>query len=436
MRPGKFLLLAAAVVSVLVITSAGAKAITLSEAVKIAMEKNHDVLSAREELVKAEGLVKVARGSFYPSVSAGAEATTREKTPVRQDSELYGADLTLEQSIYEGGRLRAYRAQADYNTLVALNSLSSVEQQVAYQVYEGFYSILHGEENVKTAEEALAYAENYALEMRKRREVGLATDLEVTRAEQLLVTSRKELVRAQNELESARLELARLLRLPDGRKVTADGQLEYVPVDVESRDSVGYALENSPDLEVLRQEVKMQEKNIDIARSDLRPSVSMSASWQFDDPATGITGDRDGDDTWSVRIRADFPLFDSGITKGKVEQEQATLRQSERSVEKRADELRSGIKTIILELDTAENNVMESIKNLELARESLRLAEVGVREGVGIQLDVLDARRSLTQARLSWASAVMNYELKAAELRKAEGRLVSWLLDNEEGREE
>jgi outer membrane protein TolC len=436
MRPGKFLLLAAAVVSVLVITSAGAKAITLSEAVKIAMEKNHDVLSAREELVKAEGLVKVARGSFYPSVSAGAEATTREKTPVRQDSELYGADLTLEQSIYEGGRLRAYRAQADYNTLVALNSLSSVEQQVAYQVYEGFYSILHGEENVKTAEEALAYAENYALEMRKRREVGLATDLEVTRAEQLLVTSRKELVRAQNELESARVELARLLRLPDGRKVTADGQLEYVPVDVESRDSVGYALENSPDLEVLRQEVKMQEKNIDIARSDLRPSVSMSASWQFDDPATGITGDRDGDDTWSVRIRADFPLFDSGITKGKVEQEQATLRQSERSVEKRADELRSGIKTIILELDTAENNVMESIKNLELARESLRLAEVGVREGVGIQLDVLDARRSLTQARLSWASAVMNYELKAAELRKAEGRLVSWLLDNEEGREE
>lgn len=436
MRPGKFLLLAAAVVSVLVITSAGAKAITLSEAVKIAMEKNHDVLSAREELVKAEGLVKVARGSFYPSVSAGAEATTREKTPVRQDSELYGADLTLEQSIYEGGRLRAYRAQADYNTLVALNSLSSVEQQVAYQVYEGFYSILLGEENVKTAEEALAYAENYALEMRKRREVGLATDLEVTRAEQLLVTSRKELVRAQNELESARVELARLLRLPDGRKVTADGQLEYVPVDVESRDSVGYALENSPDLEVLRQEVKMQEKNIDIARSDLRPSVSMSASWQFDDPATGITGDRDGDDTWSVRIRADFPLFDSGITKGKVEQEQATLRQSERSVEKRADELRSGIKTIILELDTAENNVMESIKNLELARESLRLAEVGVREGVGIQLDVLDARRSLTQARLSWASAVMNYELKAAELRKAEGRLVSWLLDNEEGREE
>jgi len=180
----------------------------------------------------------------------------------------------------------------------------------------------------------------------------------------------------------------------------------------------------------------MQEKNIDIARSDLRPSLSMSASWQFDDPATGITGDRDGDDTWSVRIRADFPLFDSGITKGKVEQEKATLRQSERSVEKKADELRSEIKTIILELDTAENNVMESIKNLELARESLRLAEVGVREGVGIQLDVLDARRSLTQARLSWASAVMNYELKAAELRKAEGRLVSWLLDNEEGREE
>jgi outer membrane protein TolC len=56
---------------------------------------------------------------------------------------------------------------------------------------------------------------------------------------------------------------------------------------------------------------------------------------------------------------------------------------------------------------------------------------VGYREGVGIQLDVLDARAELTDARRLLSLSVRNYNLALANLRRAEGRLKSFSLQRD-----
>jgi outer membrane protein TolC len=66
---------------------------------------------------------------------------------------------------------------------------------------------------------------------------------------------------------------------------------------------------------------------------------------------------------------------------------------------------------------------------VEIAAESLRLAEVGYREGVNVQLDVLEARTRLTEARQELASALKNYRLYRARLWRAEGSLRENVLD-------
>jgi len=410
--------------------------LTLSEALERALEKNLDVLSAKEELIKAEGLMKVADGAFFPSLSVGTDYTKREETPVREDTELIGAELEMKQTIYAGGRLRAYKKQAAYNLAMARQTFFSTKEDIVFNVYSGFYLVLLGKENVLTQKEALAYAEGYFQELSRKRDVGLATGLQVTRAEQLLVSSRKDLVKAENEYEASRVRFFELLRIQEKKSDEIEGILDFSSVETDRKISISLALANRPDLEILRQEINMQRENIEIARSDLRPNINVSANWQFDDPASGTTGETDGDDTWSIKLRADFPIYDSGITKGRVEQETAGFRQTVNSLEKQKDKLRSEVRTILLELDTAEKTVRENMKNLELAAESLRLAEVGFREGVGIQLDVLDARRSLTQAKLSLSSAIADHKIKLAELRKAEGDLASWALQGNKIREE
>ena len=66
--------------------------------------------------------------------------------------------------------------------------------------------------------------------------------------------------------------------------------------------------------------------------------------------------------------------------------------------------------------------------HLDLARESLRLAEVGYREGVDTQLDVLAARTSVTEARQKLSGAQRDHRVALARLWRSQGILVDQAL--------
>lgn len=408
--------------------SAG-EVLTLQKAIEVALDQNPEILSARQEQVKAAGAMSVAKGAFLPSISLGGSYTVEEETSPTSETDTYEADVTVSQSIYQGGKLRAYRTQAELAVGIAENRVADTEERIIYEVYKRFYNVLLLRENVDTAEDALSYAENYYRELEKRFEVGLVTGLEVTRAEKLLVTSRKDLVTARNNLQISRVNLFEILRSSEEKFSSIEGSLEYRSFSGNPRDSLKNALENRPDLAGLRDQVKVQEQDITIAGSSLKPNVNLSAVWEYSDPAKGSSNGEQ--DTWSAKINVNFPIFDSGITRGKVIQEEAILEQARESVVTLEESVKAEIANAYLALDTLANSVADAIKNLELATESLRLAEVGYREGVGIQLDVLNARAELTDARRLYSLSVRDYNLALANLRRAEGTLISYSLDRD-----
>ncbi len=414
---------------VLAVGVSAGELLTLEKAIEVALEKNPDILSVRQEQVKAAGAISVARGAFLPSLSLGGSYTREEETSSTSEPDNYDANVTVSQSIYQGGKLRAYRTQAELAVKIADSTVADTEEKIIYEVYKRFYNILLLRENVRTSEDALSYAEDYSRELKKKFEVGLVTGLEVTRAEKLLVTSRKNLVISKNNLKSARVSLFEILRSSEESFSSIEGGLDYRPFSGDAENSLKIAFENRPDLLSRRDQVKVQEQDIIIAQSGVRPSVSLAATWEYSDPAKGSSnGD---EDTWSARVNVNFPIFDSGITRGRVIQEEATLVQTRESVVKQEEAVRAEITKAYLTLDTSANSVKEAMTNLDLARESLRLAEVGYREGVGIQLDVLDARAELTDARRLYSLSVRDYNLALANLRRAEGTLISYSLDRD-----
>jgi hypothetical protein len=87
------------------------------------------------------------------------------------------------------------------------------------------------------------------------------------------------------------------------------------------------------------------------------------------------------DDEWTVTLSVKAPLYDGGQTKGKVRQEQATRAQAEQAVGKKEETVRAEIAQARLNAASSLETVGAARKNVSLAEESLRLAEVGYREG-------------------------------------------------------
>lgn len=404
-----------------VFSAEGVEKLTLGKAVQIALERNFDVLLAQTELKRTEGVLVSARSGFYPSLALTGSSIRREDNggnPERANS----FAVTLSQTLYAGGTIRAGERQALIDSRKASEELDYSKETVTQAVCEAWYSVLQKEADLRTAEETSSYYTNAWMDIKKRVELGLSTKLELVRANQERASAGADLISAKNELAKARVSLLTLLRIDPETEVDIDGKLETVEVEGDVKHSIETALSRRSDLQALVSEEASIKEAVDIAAGGLKPTVKLSASYEFNDTSSSVAANNV--DEWIATLSVSIPVSDGGYTKGLVKSEKALREQAQQSIGQKKDTIReetlSAWMTLVSSLETTD----ASKKNVELARESLRLAEVGYREGVNTQLDVLQARTSLTEALQKLSSSLKEHNLAFVALRMAEGTLV------------
>ena len=75
--------------------------------------------------------------------------------------------------------------------------------------------------------------------------------------------------------------------------------------------------------------------------------------------------------------------------------------------------------------ENADEFVESQRLNLTRAKEGLRLAEVGYREGTNTQVEMIDAQAALTTARANYYQAIYSHMIAKLDLQKAMGILTS-----------
>ena len=402
------------------------QALSLEQAVSIALEKNLEVLSAREELAKAEGKLVYARSGLFPTISVNGSVSRRNEESTKPEDENVG-NVSLSQYLYAGGVISAGAEQARQTQAKARQDLRNAEEVVSMKVFDAYTTILLRKAEEGTAREALAYYGNAAKELGKRFELGLAKKLDYSRAVQQRESASADYTRAKNNLSTARIDLLTLLRMPPEADVEITGGLEAEAASVNRDESVARALAQRPDLQGQKTAAAIQKTAVDIARGGMRPVVTLSASYQFAYDSTPAS--TAADDEWLATVSMKVPVFDGGTTRGRVMQEQASLNQAEQAAVKKEEAVRAEVIQAALSVESTYETVGATRKSLDRARENLRLAEVGYREGVNTQLDVLSARTTLTEARQELSGALKAYRVALAGLWKAEGSLVNRVLN-------
>ena len=116
---------------------------------------------------------------------------------------------------------------------------------------------------------------------RNRRAAGVATELEVLRAEVDLENARAEAMRAENEVSGARALLNTVMLRPTATPIVPTDTLAVVPFAVEFDAAVKEALTARPELQLLRTQERVQSLLIDVTAADAKPSVEFNGSYGF-----------------------------------------------------------------------------------------------------------------------------------------------------------
>ncbi len=410
--------------------------LSLAAAVDTALQQNRGLLQVRSEVEAAHGLriqtraVALPRfrafGSYQWSDQLEELSLPSGQTLSFQRENQWAAGFQLLQSIYEGGRVRASLRSGRLVQRQALLQYEGAVNDTVLQVRTAYYDVLLAAQRIAVQKESLQLLQEELTNTVRRFDAGTVPKFNVLRAEVEVANARPGWIQAGNSYRIAKTQLASLLgyRLP--AEVWTDipleltDKLEVHPQAVGLSESLTQALNQRPELAVLRLTERLRDEEIRSARAGYLPSVQVFAGhgWRSatfaEDLATGIDG-------WNAGAQVSWNLFDGLATAGKVQEARARRRGAEHAREDALRRVELEVRTAHSSLVEAEEVLNSQLKVQEQAEEALRLAQARSDAGAGIQLDVLSARTALTQARTTEIQARRDYLAARARLDHAIG---------------
>ncbi len=397
---------------------------SLEEAVAYARQQNPDIAIARKKLEAARGGVIEARSGYLPSVVTNGIYRYREQ---QEDTRLrnndYNASVRIVQNVYTGGAVSSATAIARLNHEKQELELQSVIDRVTMDVRSTFYELLFNRAKVKVREQALDVFRGELKSQKERLGAGTVSQLNVRRAEVALANEEAELINAQTQVRLSYLRLGELLGL-DSRtnpfSFEVVGELQYQPRHPDLNECLARATLNRPEIKSHQIDVAIEEQQLKLDRSELRPHVEAFSGYEVyneRDPDIG----REFNHGYVAGVNARWNVFDGWATKGRVEATKARRDAARQALDAMKLSVESDVRSAILDLQQSDRVLEAETKNVQTADESLEIAKGNLDAGLGTQLDILQAAADVTRTRSTRLGAIFQHNVALARLARACG---------------
>lgn len=436
--------------------------ITLADAVKLALRQNPEVLRAREEIYRAQGLIVSRRGPALPQLSLSANLTFDDQYLTRSrfnpqfqamqrtitlpigpggsnvtfplggggatgrrlpTNEQWDVSLTLSKVIFDGFATRANIASAKLERELALAGLEETALQVIYDAQSAFLRALLTRELINVERESITLLEEELANQQRRFDAGTVPRFNVLRAEVELANQRPSLIRAENAHRLALQRLAVVLGMdnPADKSIAPPifpvGKLAANAPQITLEDALKTARTQRPIVRQLDALERIRDQGLKIAHSQLYPRLTAFLSYsilkeQFSNDWSKT------DSGYRAGVGATWDLFDGLAAYGDIAQARSARRLAEINTFDRMRLLDLEVRDAYSRYVEALELVAASEKTVEQAREALRLANTRFDAGAATQLDVLNARVALTQAATVQLTALHDLQTAVAALRR------------------
>lgn len=371
------------------------------------------------------GMNAIVSGSASYKGLGGTEAEV-SLSPFGIGTDSGAVGLTLRTPLMRGkGRL-----SEKSNALLGARSNVSIQEKQLYLtrqattlgVIDAYYNAVLERERVKVRERALAIAEEVADGAQKRADAGLVAEIEVSRAE-LRVASTKDDLNLQNQTARAAMDKL-MLAIGAGvghEPVLTDGIPEADISTPDLAEAVKTALKNRSELNVSDEELSQKARDLAMAKDQLQPGLDLVGGYNYTELNSGLISSSlfgQGDATMGVELS--FPL-DKRIDREKSDTTSRELQVLQRVRTFQMEQIAQQVRDADRSLEAARASLSILNQNSRVAEDNLNLAQRMVDEGLVSNRETLDAQDALTGVESGLLSAKTNLYLAYLNLRYAMG---------------
>jgi outer membrane protein TolC len=248
-------------------------------------------------------------------------------------------------------------------------------------------------------------------------EAGTSPRIDVTRTAVQLHTEQFNLTVARNTLAIFKLNLARAIGLPLGQAFDLADRLPYADLDPLSvDDALRTAFESRADFLAAQQALEAAQHESAAARALRFPTLSVSGDYGRQGVTLANT-----EHIFSFVAAAHVPIFTGGRIASQESQADAALQQRQAERDDVRGQIDYDVRTALLNLQAAKQQVAVARENVELANESLARSQERFAAGVTDSVEVVQAQQSLSDANDQLISGAYSHNLAKLQFARAIG---------------
>lgn len=413
---------------------------------KLVCEQSEDMEAALDQYAKAQSQIGEAYSNAMPTVTAsgafqhyfeipmsiktlpgdtvGAPHDVRMKIAQGSENTAIGS-VELNQPLYVGGKVGIAIKLAKIYREISELGLDVTSSELKKKLTEAFYGAILAAEYQKVSAQAMEQAERHLQQVQNLFDQGMVSEYDLIRAKVAVAELRPQIIEAETAVDLSLRGLKLLLRLDIDQEIEIVGSLDQAVAQLPAYEfSTGDALKNRGELKQLGLTAQLYEgQQLVEEHSTLWPNLFLSFKYQTMAAAEDFKlGKYEFLDGFSGTLALSIPLFDGFASKNRAEQahinKRATLRQQKN--------LEDYVK---LQVFQALQNFKKAQEQMNAARESVAQTEKGVaiadvryKEGVGTQLEWLDAELQLNSSRVKALQAQYDLLTAQAAYERAMGR--------------
>jgi outer membrane protein TolC len=421
--------------------------LSLEESLMYALENNVDAKNAQLETLIAKATVKERRAEGLPQINGNVDYTYNAAIPVvffpnegpfaDPESDLdvvplrFGVPLTATvavqatQMIFDGSYFVGLQAANTYKMLTEFDRVKT-EIDVKESVKKAYFSVLVNERRRQLAEANLVRLDTLLKETTALYEEGFVEKIDVSR----IKVQRNNLKTELDRIVTATAVSVELFKIQIGLP------MDHFVFLTQSLDDIQDLMEVNSLMEIegsRRIELDQVRTNIDLVKLDLKnnmvqyiPRLAAFATYQRN-AAAQETGNLFQRDRWFTGAfiggTLSIPIFDGLAKSARIQQNRVQIQQLENQERFFEDNIQ-------LEKFQSKANLKNSIaalevqyENMELAREVFNMAKIKYEEGVGSNLEVVEADSALKEAETNYFTALYDALIAKVDLEKALGIL-------------
>jgi outer membrane protein TolC len=421
--------------------------LSLSEAVDYALENNPATKNARLELLISKATIKETFARGLPQINGAYNLDYNPKIPViflpnqppfgdpSNPSDVIparfgvsyssGLGVTVSQMIFDGSFFVGLRASKTLLELTNKN-LKKAEIDVVENVKKAYFGVLVNQQRIRLAGANLSRIDTLLKETTALNEAGFVEKIDVSRVQVQRNNTFTQVQRSQTALDISK----QILKLQLGIPVEYEVELVETLQDLSTKEALVQLLgeEGADRIEIEQVATQITLVGLDLKNNNSQYMPKINFIGNARRSGAGNELDRVfNKSNWFgsslVGVSMSVPIFDGFSKAARIQKNRVQLTQLENQRSFLKESFKSELYAAKANLRNDLNILEVQEANLQLATEVYQIARIKYKEGIGSNLEVVNADAALIEAEINYLGALYDGLISKINLEKALGVL-------------